>query len=217
MLDELVVQERHPALHRRRHTHLVLFHQQLDEVGFEIGVAHPSRGAARHLRAAPERLRVGVSGGQQPPVGHEVLLQRLRKHSKGVEEEPPGVGRERQEGSISVPAHAPRQPCYKSSDRPTQRPGNQTPVRAPQPLVPGGHPIPVVAEKEFVCSLSGQHDLHVLAREPRDEVERDARREGDRLVLVPDEARQRLEELRGRHDHFPVLGSDGTGREPGVR
>ena len=69
-------------------------------------------------------------------------------------------------------------------------------VDRPQPLVPGGHAIAVVAQEQLVAALAGQHHLHVLARQPRHEVERHARGEGDRLVLVPDETRQRLEELR---------------------
>ena len=41
VLDQLVVQEGHAALDRRGHAHLVLLHQQLDQVCLEIGVAHP--------------------------------------------------------------------------------------------------------------------------------------------------------------------------------
>ena len=55
--------------------------------------------------------------------------------------------------------------------------------------------IPVVAEEQLVGALAGQHDLDVIAGEARHEVQRHARREGDRLVLVPDQARQRVEEL----------------------
>ena len=64
-LDELVIEERHPALDRRRHAHLVLLHQQLDQVGLEVGVeqAVEQRAAAvRRVEVLPAtaRRRAGV-------------------------------------------------------------------------------------------------------------------------------------------------------------
>ena len=93
----------------------------------------------------------------------------------------------------------------------------EPPIDAAEPLIPGGHPIPGVAEEELVGSLAGQHDLDVLGGQTRDEVQRNARGKRDRLVLVPDEAWQRVEELLRRHDDLAVPGSDRAGREPSIR
>ena len=40
MLDQLVIQKRHPALDRCRHAHLILLHQQFYEIGLQVGMAH---------------------------------------------------------------------------------------------------------------------------------------------------------------------------------
>jgi hypothetical protein len=40
-LDQLVIEERHAALDRCRHAHLVLLHQQFDQVSLDVGVEHP--------------------------------------------------------------------------------------------------------------------------------------------------------------------------------
>src|SRR6478736_2808867 len=46
---ERMIEEGHAALDRRRHAHLVLFHQQLMEIGLHIGVEKPDeQRAARH-------------------------------------------------------------------------------------------------------------------------------------------------------------------------
>ena len=84
------------------------------------------------------------------------------------------------------------------------------------PVVPGRDPVPVVAEEELVGAFPREHDLDVLAREPRHEVQGYARGVGDRLVLVPDEPGQRLEELGGRHDDLAVLGAGRARCEPRV-
>ena len=46
-LDQLVIEERHAAFDRRRHAHLVLLHQQLDQVGLDVGVEQPIEQRAR--------------------------------------------------------------------------------------------------------------------------------------------------------------------------
>ena len=52
-LHELVIEERHAALDRGRHAHLVLLHQQLDQVGLDVGVEQPveQRAAVRRARS----------------------------------------------------------------------------------------------------------------------------------------------------------------------
>jgi hypothetical protein len=47
--DKHVIEKRHPAFNRRGHAHLVLLHQQLDEVRLDVGVEEPSEDAARPI------------------------------------------------------------------------------------------------------------------------------------------------------------------------
>ena len=69
---------------------------------------------------------------------------------------------------------------------------------AAQAAVEQRHAIAVVAGERLVAAFAGEHDLHALGGEPRHEVERNARRVRDRLVLVPHEPRQRAEEIARR-------------------
>ena len=68
-LDEHVIEERHAALDRRRHAHLVLLHQQLDEVGLHVGVeqAVEQRPASAGRVEAAERGAVGRVGRRAAP------------------------------------------------------------------------------------------------------------------------------------------------------
>ncbi len=105
-LDEDVVEERHTTLDRRGHAHLVLLHQEFDEIRFDVRVQH-----AIEERAGPcgpvERFerspvgRVGAreccqSAGQELPLrgqrhrGEVVEEGRLRRVLDG-QERPPGV------------------------------------------------------------------------------------------------------------------------------
>ena len=59
-LHEVVIQEGHAALDRRRHAHLVLLHQQLHQVRLQVGVEQPVERAAvavRRDRNRPARRR----------------------------------------------------------------------------------------------------------------------------------------------------------------
>src|SRR5579862_9865811 len=57
-LDERVVEKRHAALDGRSHAHLVLLHEQLDEVSFLVGI---------------ERAREWRTGRVSVPMGHVAL------------------------------------------------------------------------------------------------------------------------------------------------
>ena len=59
-LDELVIEERHAALDRRRHAHLVLLHQQLDQVGLHVGVEQAIEQRAAAVRRVEVRQRRAV-------------------------------------------------------------------------------------------------------------------------------------------------------------
>ena len=49
---KLVIQERHAALDRRRHAHLVLLHQQFMQIGLDVGVEQPIEQRRRHRCSA---------------------------------------------------------------------------------------------------------------------------------------------------------------------
>ena len=76
--------------------------------------------------------------------------------------------------------------------------------------------ITAVARQQLVAALAGQHDLHVLRRELRNEIERHTRRMRDRLVFMPDQLRQRREELFRTDDDFVMIGLESFGDEPRV-
>ena len=65
-----------------------------------------------------------------------------------------------------------------------------------------------VAGEQLVAAFAGQHDLDVLARELGDEIQRHARGVRDRLVLVPDQPRQRAEEVLLVDDDLVRVGLD---------
>ena len=85
-----------------------------------------------------------------------------------------------------------------------------------QSLIPRGHPISVVPAEKLVGPFSDQYDLDVLFRPRGDEVEWNTRGEGDRFILMPDEARQRSKELLRSDHHFVMLRPDGSSGQPGI-
>ena len=216
MLHELVIQEGHPALERSRHAHLVLLHQELDQARLELGLAHPIESAPGGLLVGAKAFAVRVSSGEESRGGQQLLLLALRERGEVVEEERSRPRRHREERPPGVASHRSGQPAREHAHFLADRPRHDSAVDGPETVVPGRHSVAVVAEEELVGPFTGEHDLDVLARETGDEVQRDARVPGDRLVLVPDHPGQRLEELAGRHDHLAVLGPHRACREPGV-
>src|SRR5437870_1512706 len=65
-VDKPMIEERHPTFDGRRHAHLILLHQQLDEVRLQIRVTHPLECSAGSLRVAPQLLGVGIAGVEEP-------------------------------------------------------------------------------------------------------------------------------------------------------
>ena len=65
-LDEHVIEEGHAAFDRGRHAHLILFHQQLDEVRLHVRVEQAPEHAARavHLAEVAERRGVRIGAAQ---------------------------------------------------------------------------------------------------------------------------------------------------------
>ena len=109
VLDQRVVQEGHAALDRRRHAHLVLLHQQLDEIGLEVGVAHP----LERVPARPRRRRAAMRayGSRVLGLAQQAAAPRSASREDGevVEEERARPVAERQERAPRVAAQRPRQ------------------------------------------------------------------------------------------------------------
>src|SRR5262249_50916204 len=66
VLDEDVVEKGHTAFDRRRHAHLVLLHQQLDEVRLQVRMAHALEPPPRTLGVAAEAFCIGVPARGSP-------------------------------------------------------------------------------------------------------------------------------------------------------
>src|SRR5262249_7714820 len=145
-LDEHVVEEGYPALDRGGHAHLVLLHQELDEVGLQIRAAHPIEVTAGRRRVALERRRGRIARGEEAGIGEEVLLEPGRKRREVLAEDVPGAGRQAEERAGRVATESPRQAPERSADGPAQARWRQ-PVRAAEPVVPVGDPVAVIAEE----------------------------------------------------------------------
>src|SRR6185503_1342595 len=63
-----------------------------------------------------------------------------------------------------------------------------------------------VAGKQFVAALAGEHHFDMRCCELRHEIEWDAGRVGDWLILLIDKRGQRVEELPGSYYDFIMLG-----------
>ena len=92
----------------------------------------------------------------------------------------------------------------------------QDAVEAQPALVHGVVAVAGVAAEHLVAAFAGEDDGDVFAGQLGNEVERDAGGPGDGLVLMPDEARQRVEEVLHADDDFVVLGADGLRDVAGV-
>ena len=68
--------------------------------------------------------------------------------------------------------------------------------------VPDGERISCIAGKRFIAPFARQHNFNVVTCQSCDHVERHTGRPDDRLVLVPDQLRQRTEKLISTQDYF---------------
>ena len=204
-LDQLVIEERHAALDRRRHAHLVLLHQQLDQVGLDVGVEQPieQRAAAVRrvevARATRRRRRSRVAARAQRGDEQRALVAPAGSPRSCRRTSPPACAPWRGT-SAARSARRVRAARHDALGDPAaaRLPAARARRRAPARQFKSDARVLAVAGEQLVAAFAGEHDLDVLARERRDEVERHARRVRDRLVLVPDQPRQRAEEVAGR-------------------
>ena len=68
-----------------------------------------------------------------------------------------------------------------------------------------------VASEGLVTPLPGENNRHPFARQPRDKIKRNAGRPHQRFVFVPDQFRQRFEELLAAEPHFVMVRADMAG------
>src|SRR5262249_48253862 len=160
--------------------------------------------AALMFPEAAQGLGIRVDGVDRLPAPEELTLKRLREDGEVLEKGGAGPRIDRQKGSARVTPHRSRKLSDETPRRFAGHRGKKTPVYATEVLVPDGDAIAVVPEEELVGALPGEHHLDVVAGQAGDEVERDTRGKGDGLVLVPDQLRQRVEELLRGYDDLVV-------------
>ena len=170
----------------------------------------PPRSGRARTRRDPARRAGRVR--QEPP------LQGLGKDREVVAEERAGPGARARKRALGVAAGATAEAPGRTARRaPPDASGHERPVGAPEPLVPGGDAVAVVPEEELVRPLAREHDLHVVAGQARDEVER-ARSTGRRWARPRARrgAAARARSPAGRHDDLAMLGARGAGGQPRV-
>ena len=80
-------------------------------------------------------------------------------------------------------------------------------VRCGKPLVPCRYTVTVIAKEQFIRTLAAHNDLDMSRGQARQEVEGDARRKGNRFILLPYEPWKRVEEFPGCDDGLVVFGA----------
>ena len=112
-LHELVIEERHAAFDRRSHAHLVLLHQQLDEVRLDVGVQQAIEQGAAAVGPIEVRDRRPVrpaGGGHETQRGREQpALIRQPDRSEVVEAHRCRRAIHPQKRSRRIPRHPRRQ------------------------------------------------------------------------------------------------------------
>ena len=195
-----MIEKRHATLDRRRHAHLILLHQQLDQVRLDIRVqkAVEQRAVAVRPMKILERRTIGLRARRRESVRRRQQSTLIAEADCGevVEEHRFRRPVHRQERSPGVPCEAARQSRNDVvRNRRAKRPRNHALVDRATPPVPRGAQVLSVPGEQLVAAFAGQDDGNALPRQRRHEVQRDARGVGDRFVLVPHQFRQRAEEI----------------------
>ena len=200
-LHHLRVEERRARFERRRHAHAIDLHEDVvGEVDAEIGVEL----TIEQIVAAEPRQRIvdrpiDVASGDR-------LLETARVQPalrrRGQERHPAVVRdlRRRARQAVHEPARLVDQPLLLLGRRhqAEHRVGRARRGRRHQAVPPCRQRlrfVGVVAAEQLVAAVAGQHDLHVLARDLRDEERREQRDVGERLVEM---VRPAVRTARGR-------------------
>ena len=216
-LDELVIEKRHAAFDGGGHAHLVLLHEQFDEVGLLVGVEHAGQRGEIGF-GIPDAAEVGVGRGVRQVLEEGALLGGGEGGVEIVEVERLEVLAAADEGVLQFAAEGGREKGRGGdlvANGGTHGFGQEA-VEAQPALVHGVKAVAGVAAEHLVAAFAGEHHLDVFPGQFRDEIERDAGGPGDGLVFMPDQAGQRVEEIVHADDDFVVLGADGLGDLAGV-
>ena len=204
-LDQRQVQERHPGFHRGRHAHLIHLHEQvIGQPEPHVDVEHPVERRARPGvgEGALERLHGGWRVGAKRLRDKPIALAAREAREPG--REPLGlVAEPRRAADDLEPPERERQPV----EDPIEQRAAHRPRQPGEPPRPRLDRVLGIAREQLVATFAGEHHGHRLAREPRHHVRRDRGGLAHRLVLVPDEARQLAQQVRGAHRELAVLGA----------
>ena len=215
-LDEGVIEKRYAAFDGGGHAHLVLLHQQLDEISLLVGIEH-----------AAEEGRIGVS----VPVAQKVRIDARRGGAQqaflfGLGKSTAEVIEiERFDGGVAaddgVAELAPEVAAEQrgggdlGTNEAAQWGGHQL-VGFRGAHIQLGPAIAFIAAEEFVAAFAGEHDFHLGGGQLGHEMQRNAGRPGDGFVFVPDERGQGIEEIFHADDDLVMVGADGAGHLSGV-
>ena len=125
--------------------------------------------APRRSSAAPRRTDRAPRGAPDRPAGRSAADGKDREV---LVEKPADAGSRREEAAARLAASARGKRCVAADGcRITDETRCNARSRPPEALVPRRDPVAVVAEEQLVRAFARQHHLHVLAGQPRDEVE----------------------------------------------
>ena len=194
--DDDGVHERNARLERPRHRRAVGLRQQVvDEVEAEVDVLQAgqelvSLGLGEARAVADERVEAAAAAGQ---LGARVGARRSPS-SRGGARAAAGAPRGRSASPCSR-----GWPCA-SRTAAARRAGRAASGERPDALGEQVGDVGVVAAEELVAALARERDLDVLGGELRDEVGRERRRVGERLVERCGERRQQQRRVRPQHE-----------------
>ena len=211
-LEQLVIEQRLARFERHRHAHPVdLGHDVVDQIRLHV-----------HVQRAVERI--AATGTRRTPRGsRRTDRRRARCAAKSVRVE--RVARVGLEQAVRVLAARTRRratargagatarPCSASGSTAAESPGDRAADRSepsPRRRFPPLDPVTRVAGPELVAAVARQRHGDVLARRRRHVVGRHRRRVGERLVEVPRELRQQIDDV-GRDDLLVLLASEMLG------
>ena len=214
--EELMIEEGDAAFDGGGHAHLILLHEELNQVGFLVRVEHAGEegGLGPGVpvfeivavdavgRRRQQALLFGEGEGTIEVVEEE-RFDRIIAGDEGVGDFAAEVGTEQGGGGDPV------------ADAVAEATGEKG-ISGGGAGIPGVPMVAFIATEDFVAAFAGEDDFDVLGGEAGDEEEGDGRGPGDGFVFVPDEAGEDGEEFLAADDDFVVLGAELGGDLGGV-
>src|SRR5262245_52240316 len=132
IVDDVVVEEWHAALDGSCHAHLVLLHQQLQEIRLEIQAAHAIEPFAWRVVFTPKNSGVRIVAINQVWFREQRPLGTLRKDGKVFQEQIANAGTMGDEAALGESARLARQRINKLPETTAQSGWHRRPVRTPK-------------------------------------------------------------------------------------